>query len=155
LDKEAGRPAAESTQLQLAGLWMRERQYERARRAYHDIVVANARSVDGWRGYVTALHDSGDDRTLVSEAVRIPADTRASMLENTGLLSLLAAAHAKAERHEDAVALFRQLRARDRSTATPPPAALDVQFGWELLAAPGHETELKNLLNEAGARTDL
>src|SRR5262249_38200708 len=29
------------------------------------------------------------------------------------------------------------------------------QFGWELLAASGHEADLKNLLSEAGMRTDL
>src|SRR5262249_19873664 len=54
LDKEAGRAPAEQTRLQLAGLWMREQQYERAGRGYQEIVLANGQSVEGWRGYFTA-----------------------------------------------------------------------------------------------------
>src|SRR5499427_4780571 len=155
LDKEAGRVPAETTRLQLAGLWLREQQYERAGRAYHEIVLANGQSVEAWRGYITALHNSGNDRIVVSEDARIPAETRAAMLDDTGLLSLLAAAHAKVGQHDDAVKLFAQARGRYRSSASVVPAAFEVQFGWELLAASGHEADLKNLLVETGMRTDL
>jgi cellulose synthase (UDP-forming)/cellulose synthase operon protein B len=155
LDKDSGRPPAETTRLQLAGLWMREQQYERAGRAYQEIVLANGQSVEAWRGYVTALHNSGNDRMVVSETVRIPSETRAALLDDTGLLSLLAAAHAKVGRHEDAVKLFTQARARYRAAQSAAPAALDIQFGWELLAASGHEGDLKNLLLEVKMRTDL
>jgi cellulose synthase (UDP-forming) len=155
LDKEAGRAPPEKTQLQLAGLWMREQQYERAGRAYQEIVLANVQSVEGWRGYVTALHSSGNDRMVVSEAARIPAETRAAVLDDTGLNSLLASAHARVGRHEDAVKLFAQVRARSRAAQSEAPAALDIQFGWELLAASGHEADLKSLLLEASMRTDL
>jgi len=155
LDKEAGRAPAEQTRLQLAGLWMREQQYERAGGAYQEIVLANGQSVEGWRGYVTALHNSGNDRMVVSEAARISAETRAAVLDDTGLLSLLAAAHAKVGRHEDAVKLFTQTRARYRAAGSAAPTALDIQFGWELLAASGHEADLKSLLLETGMRTDL
>jgi cellulose synthase (UDP-forming) len=155
LDKEAGRTPAENTRLQLAGLWMREQQYERAGRAYQEIVLANAQSMEGWRGYVTALHNSGNDRMAVSEASRMSPDTRAAVLEDNGLLALMAAAYAKVGRHDEAVKLFAQGRARYRAAGSSAPAALEIQYGWEMLAVPGHEGDLKNLLIEVRMRTDL
>jgi cellulose synthase (UDP-forming) len=155
LDQDAGRPPAENTRLQLAGLWMRQQQYERAGRAYQEIVHDDGRSLEGWRGYITALHNSGNDRMVVSESDRIPAETRTRLLDDAGLTSLLASAHEKVGRHEEAVKLFVQARAHYRSAASVPPAALDIQLGWALLAAAGHETDLQNLLLESRARTDL
>src|SRR5262249_38496865 len=108
-----------------------------------------------WRGYVTALHDNSNDRMVVSEAARIPAETRSAVLEDTGMLSLLAAAHAKEKRHDEAVKLFAQARARYRAAQSAPPAGLDLQVGWALLAAPGHDADLKKLLLETSMRTDL
>jgi hypothetical protein len=155
LDKETGRRPDEGTELQLTGLWMREQEFGKAGRGYRQVIDNNARSADGWRGYITALHNSKDDRTVVAEARRIPAETRAALQKDPSFLVLFASAYSKVGQDGEAAGLFAQARASYRSQGRVPPADLDVQLGWALLAAPQGQADLQNLLAEARTRTDL
>jgi tetratricopeptide (TPR) repeat protein len=51
LDQVARRPPAEGTRLQLADIWMRERNYGDAQDLYRDIVRRNANSPGAWRAF--------------------------------------------------------------------------------------------------------
>jgi tetratricopeptide (TPR) repeat protein len=154
LERAAGRRAAESTYLHLADVAMRQGRYDKAGQIYRDVVNGNAESVEAWRGFFTALHTQGDDRTLLNEARRIPAATRARLGSDEGMLTILAAAHSKAGEHLEVVKLLEAARGLYRSKGQVPPADLDLQLGWALLSASGSDT-LADLLPKTRARTDL
>jgi tetratricopeptide (TPR) repeat protein len=133
---------------------MRQGRYDKASQIYREVVSGNAESVEAWRGFVTALHKLGDDRTLLNEVRRIPAATRARLASDEGILTLLAAAHSKAGEHQEVVKLLEAARGLYRSKGQASPADLDLQLGWALLSASGSGT-LADLLPKTRARTDL
>src|SRR5204863_6540746 len=87
LEKAAGRQSVDS-RLQLADIWMREAQYDKAVVAYRDIVTVDERSDDGWRGYIVALHNLKDYRTVIAEARRMPTATRVQLEKETRFIAL-------------------------------------------------------------------
>ena len=94
----------------------------------------DAQSVDAWRGYLTALHNLGNDRTVIAEAQRIPAATRALLGAEAGFLTLLASANATEG------GTIRPWRSRGGAGALPRPgppvpADLDLQVGWAMLSS--------------------
>ena len=154
LGKAAGQSPATSTQLQLADIWMRKGQYNKAGPAYRAVVSVDAQSIDAWRGYLTALHNQGDDRTVIAEAQRIPAATRALLGAEAGFLTLLASANSTQGRHDQAVALLEEAQARYRSEGRPVPADLNLQVGWAMLSS-SRSAGVGDLVAAVRDRTDL
>jgi hypothetical protein len=130
--KAARRAPAESTQMQLAGVWMREERYDNARQAYHDVIESTSSSIDAWRGYLTALHQLHDDRTVVAEANRAPATVSATLADDASFLTLLASADVSVGDNDRAVERLRLARARHDSLQQTPPPDLDVQLAWAM-----------------------
>jgi Tfp pilus assembly protein PilF len=153
LDQRQGRQPAEGTQLQLADIWIREHNYSHARDLYSSIVAKNANSADAWRGYLSVLHQQGDDNTLVSEIPQIPVPVRTKLETDPSFLILEASAYSTSRRNQDALHLLQQARSRYTAQHQPPPAVLDLQTAWTMLAveAPG----LAELLRFDKTRTDL
>jgi tetratricopeptide (TPR) repeat protein len=154
LDKAAGRSPAPGTQLQLADIWMRKGQYDRAVPAYRSVLSVDGQSVDAWRGYLTALHNQGDDRTVIGEAGRIPAATRSMLGNEPGFLTLLASAQSTAGRYDQAVSLLEEARARYRAQGQPVPADLELQLGWAMVSS-SQAAGAGDLIGTMRGRTDL
>ena len=153
LDRAAGHSPSENTQLQLADIWYREKNYAKARQAYHEILSKQPNSQEAWRGYLATLHDLHDDRSLVAEEGRIPSAVRSQLEAETGFVVLLAGAHSAV--HDNAGTLQLLKRARDLYQAENklPPADLDVQLAWAMLNDPG--SDLRLFLQKVRLRTDL
>ena len=155
LNQSQGRQPAEGTQLQLADIMMRERNYSRARDLYDVIVARNANSADAWRGYLVALHQQHDARTLVSEIPYVPAAVRTQLETDPSFLVLEATAYSSSGRNQDALPLLQEARSRYTAQHRNPPAVLDIQVAWTMLAVSLDETGLGNLLLNDKTRTDL
>ena len=155
IEKAATPAASEKSVLQLADIWTREGRYERARQSYHDVIASNSSSIDAWRGYLTALHQAHDDRTLVAEASRAPATVSAVLANDAGFLTLLASAYAAVGDHDRAVERLRVARARHRSLEQTPPPDLDVQLAWAMLDSSRYQDDLDEQIAVTRARTDL
>ena len=153
LEQSQGRQPAESTQLQLADIWIREHNYTHARDLYSDIVAKNANSDAAWRGYLAVLHQQGADRTLVNEIPRMPVSLRARLETDPSFLILEASAFSTSGRNQDAAQLLQQARSGYLAQRHLPPPVLDLQTAWTMLAidAPG----LNDLLQYDKRRTDL
>src|SRR5947209_12084725 len=91
LEKAAGHEPAESTQLQLVDIWMREGNYGKAREGYRQIIARDQNATDAWRGYITALHNQQDDRGVLAEAQRIPAAFVCRLKRDPGFFTFLRA----------------------------------------------------------------
>ncbi len=154
-DKAGGRVPAERTLMQLAGIWMRERRYDKASLAYHDVIASNPSSVDAWREYLTALHEAHDDRAVATEAGRAPAAVSETLATDAGFLTLLASADTAIGDNDRAVGRLWRARARYESLQQTPPPDLDVQLAWAMLDSTGFQQDLAKQISVTLARTDL
>jgi tetratricopeptide (TPR) repeat protein len=155
MDRAARRQPAESTQLQLADIWMREANYERAGQEYRQLVSRDGTSTEAWRGYITALHDMRDDKTAVEEARHIPPSVLTQLQKEPNFLTLLASAQSATGQKEQVIQLLQQARSVYRSQGQLSPADLDVQLAWAMADSSQHEPELHDLLTTTRARSDL
>jgi cellulose synthase operon protein C len=155
LDQSQGRQPAVSTQLQLADIWMREKNYPHARDLYSDIVARNANSPDAWRGYLVVLHEQRSDSAVVGEISHIPASVRTQLETDPSFLILEASAYSTSGRNQDALRLLQEARSRYISQRRLPPVILDMQTAWTMLAVSVDEPGLSDLLQYDKRRTDL
>jgi tetratricopeptide (TPR) repeat protein len=155
LDKMAGRQPAEGTRLQLADIWMRERNYGNAQDLYRDIVQKDTNSAGAWRGFLVALHQQRADRKLVAEIPLIPAAVRKELETDPSFLILEASAYAITGQPGDALPLLQAARSRYTTQGKDPSADLDIQLAWTMLAVSVDEPGLENLLFNDKRRTDL
>lgn len=155
LDRNQGRPPAESTQLQLADILMRERNYGNARDLYGAVLTNDANSAEAWRGYLVALHQQHADQTLVAQLPRIPAPVRAQLETDPTFLILEASAYVISRQPQGAVPLLQQARTRYVSQHRNPPPDLDIQLAWTMLAVSADEPGLSELLVSEKGRSDL
>src|SRR5438552_846803 len=153
LEKAAGHEPAESTQLQLADIWMREGNYGKAREGYRQIIARNQNSTDAWRGYITALHNQQDDRDVLAEAQRIPASIRVQLEKEPSFLTLLASAYSALGQNAQTIQLLQQARTRFQSQGQVPPGELDVQLAWAMLT--DRQRDPRDFLSKVKARADL
>src|SRR5579864_2058593 len=153
LDRSAGHQPTENTQLQLADIWLREQNYGKASQAYRGILSKNPNSMDAWRGYLTALHDQKDDRSVVSEAQRIPSGIRVQLDANPDFLILLAGAHSRLGHYTETVQLLEKARDEYHNHSETSPAELDVQLAWAMLN--DRQTDPRLFLQKVKARADL
>jgi tetratricopeptide (TPR) repeat protein len=155
LDRSKDHKSSEGTQLQLADVWMRERNYDEARALYSNIVLANANSADAWRGYLVVLHRQGADRTLVGEIQNMPAPVRALLEKDPNFLILEASAYSNSGRNHDALQLLQEARSRFVTRRSLPPVVLDIQTAWTMLAISIDAPGLSDLLLNDKKRADL
>ncbi len=155
LDQSQGRQPPDSTWLQLADIWMREKNYGRARDLYSNIVARNSNSADAWRGYLVALHEQRSDQALVGEISHIPASVRSQLETDPSFLILEASAYSTGGRNQDALHLLQEARSRYTLQNRLTPAVLDVQTAWTMLAVSVDEPGLSDLLQYDKRRTDL
>jgi tetratricopeptide (TPR) repeat protein len=155
LDQAAGRQPAEGTRLQLADIWMRERNYVDAQDLYRDIVQKNANSAGAWRGFLVALHQQRADRVLMNEIPQIPTAVRTQLETDPSFLILEASAYSIAGQPQSALSLLQAARLRYTTQSKDPPADLDIQLAWTMLAVSVDEPGLGDLLFNDKRRTDV
>jgi tetratricopeptide (TPR) repeat protein len=155
LDQAAGRQPEESIQLQLADIWTREHNYQRAAQEYRQIVSKDENSAEAWRGYITALHEVRDDSTALTEARRMPQPVSAHLQKDAGFLTLLASAESATGQKEQVIRLLEQARSAYQLQGQPFPFELDVQLAWTMVDASQHEQDLQDLLTKTRSQSDL
>jgi len=155
LDRTAGRQPAEATQLQLADIWMREGYSDSARRLYDSVVTTDPNSAEAWRGLMVALHKAHADRELVAQFPGIPPAVHAELETDADVLVLEASAETTAGKSQDAVQLLDKALALYTAHHRNPPANLDIQAAWAMLAVSPDEPGLAELLQNTRMRGDL
>jgi tetratricopeptide (TPR) repeat protein len=127
---------------------MRQARYDKAVEGFRAVIAADPRSVDAWRGYIIALHNRNDDRTMLAESRRILPPTRSELAKDPGFTALIAGAHADAGEYDESVTLLEDARGVYEASGRMPPAELDLQLGWALL-----KTSRSHLVGDLVART--
>jgi hypothetical protein len=134
---------------------MREHNYGNAQDLYRDIVAKNPNSTDAWRGLLVVLHQQHADKTLVVEIPRIPAAVRTQLEADPSFLILEASAYVIAGQPQGALPLLQTARSRYTAQHRNPPADLDIQLAWTMLAVSDDQPGLSDLFTSDQKRTDL
>jgi cellulose synthase operon protein C len=145
IDKAAGRLPSEITQLQLADIWMRERNYQRAGQQYRQVITKDANSAEAWRGYITALHNVQDDRAAVAETRSMPAPILAQLEKDANFLTLLASAESATGEKDQEIQLLQQAQSVYRAQGQPAPVGVDIELAWTMLDSEQHEQDLREI----------
>ena len=155
LSQVAGARPDQSTQLQLADVWMREHSYAQAQNLYQQIVANDANSAQAWRGNLVALHQERADRTLVAEIPRVPPDIRKQLETDPDFLILEASAYSSSGQNQDALSLLEEARSHYSAKNKVTPVDLDIQTAWTMLAVSPNEPGIGNLLLSTKSRPEL
>lgn len=155
LNQSSGSLPDESTQLQLADVWMREHSYAQAQNLYKQVVTGDANSAPGWRGNLVALHQEHADRRLAAEIPRIPASVRTQLETDPDFLILEASAYSTSGQNRDALPLLQQARSRYSAKGKAAPVNLDIQIAWTMLAVSPDEPGLGDFLQNTKSRPGL
>jgi tetratricopeptide (TPR) repeat protein len=155
LDKAAGREPSQNTRLQLADIWRREGNYDRAVEAYREITNRDQNSIEAWRGYITALHIKRDDQTVLAVEQRSPAAIRARLEKDPDILVLLASAQSRLGQNHEAVRSLTQAQSAYQAQSKLAPADLDVQLAWAMLADKQNTEDPRDFLSRTRMRKDL
>ena len=149
-----GQSAPVQLQLQVAGLWLREKQYEKALDLFGQLLGRYPENIEAWRGELAAYHESHQDRRAIELFDQASDLQRRSLETDPDVLSLLAFAHSAEGEHDLALRLVRQAVSRYQVMHTALPLDLELQASWIFLDA-GDFPSLYSQLRALSARTDL
>lgn len=153
-ESAGGRSAPLDLQLQVAGLWVQEQQYDKAIALYQQITDQHPESLDSWRGELTALHGAHRDNEAVALIDNAPNDERKQLESDPDVLGLLATAHSALGDGDLALQIMRQAAWQYRRAGKPVPTGLAIQACWILLDA-NDDAALYSQLQDLAARSDL
>ncbi len=144
-----------TTQIERAGLWLKQGKKESANELYQQLVDQNENRSDVWQAYVSALHEEHEDERALAAALQAPAGVRQILNRDVGFLSVMAAVYISVGQSEEAIRLLKQARGPYEVQRRAAPGDIDIQLAWALLTSEDREEELYTLLTQTAARTDL
>ena len=149
-----GKQMPVNLQLQVAGLWLREKEYAKAAETFDQVLRKNPENVDAWRGKLTALHEAHQDSEVVGEFYTIDPNLREQLTNDPAVAGLLASAYLAQGQKEIALQMIRRAAWRYESIRKPMPVDLQVQTCWILMDS-GEDGNLDTELMALTSRKDL
>src|ERR1700722_3760755 len=116
-----GRTAPVQLQLQVAGLWLREKQYDKALDLFGQVLGHYPENIEAWRGALAAYHESNQDGRAIALFDQASDLQRRRLEADPDVLSLLAFAHSAQGEHDLALRLVRQAVSRYQLMHRPLP----------------------------------
>jgi cellulose synthase operon protein C len=149
-----GGSAPADLQLQVAGLWVEEQQYDKAIALYQQVINQHPEDLDSWRGELTALHGAHRDDDVIALVDNAPDAQRRRLESDPDVLGVVAMAHSSRGDRQLALQILRQAAWQYRQAQKPIPVGLAIQSCWILLDA-NDDAALYSQLQSLAARTDL
>ncbi|MGA2961761.1 MAG: cellulose synthase subunit BcsC-related outer membrane protein [Candidatus Korobacteraceae bacterium] len=144
-----------TTQMEFAGLFLKQGKKENANELYQSLVDQNENRPDVWQAYVSALHEQHEDERALAQALQAPEHVRQILNRDTGFVSVMAAIYVSVGQADEGIRLLKQARGPYEVQRRLAPADIDIQLAWALLAKEDREEELYSLLAQTAARNDL
>ncbi len=130
-----GQDAPLPLQLQIGGLWLKEKDYTKASDLFSSVIARYPENLTAWRGEFTALHESGHDEQAIALFSRAPDTTRHRLENDPDTLALLAFSYSTEKQNDVAVRLVRQAAWQYQSDRKTIPADLELESCWIFLNA--------------------
>ncbi len=154
LATQNGKQMPTNLQLQIAGLWLREKEYSKAAEAFDLVLRKNPENLDAWRGKLTALHEAHEDSKVVGEFYTMDPNLREQLTNDPAIAGLLASAYLAQGQKEIALQMIRRAAWRYESMRKPMPVDLQIQTCWILMDS-SEDGNLDAELMALTARKDL
>jgi predicted Zn-dependent protease len=149
-----GRKQFVAAQLQLAGIYMRRGNPEKAFPLYESALQSNPRNASVWNGLLGALHANGHDQEALAEAQQIPQDIRLELEKDPAYLQTIGSIYAGLGQPQEAILFLNRAEQHYADEHVIPPADMEVQTAW-LLYNSHADAALYQQLMMVGGRTDL
>jgi tetratricopeptide (TPR) repeat protein len=149
-----GRKQFVAAQIQLAGIYMRHGNAEKAFPLYQSALANNPRNAAVWNGLLGALHANGHDQQALAEAQQIPQDIRLELEKDPAYLQMIGSIYASLGQPREAILFLNRAEEHYAEEHVVPPAEMEVQTAW-LLYNSHADAALYQQLMMVGARTDL
>jgi len=149
-----GRKQFVSAQIQLAGIYMRHGNAEKAFPLYQSALANNPRNIAVWNGLLGALHANGHDQEALAEAQQIPPDIRLELEKDPSYLQTIGSIYASLGQPREAILFLNRAQQHYLDQHVIPPADIEVQTAW-LLYNSHTDAALYQQLMTVGGRQDL
>ncbi|MDR3725113.1 MAG: cellulose synthase subunit BcsC-related outer membrane protein [Terracidiphilus sp.] len=150
----AGGQPSVALQSQLASIYLRRNDTQRAYGIYHQLLQSYPQRADAWKGLITTLQATNRNTEALQEIAQIPAAPRKELEGDIDFIQMeasLYAATGETRRAMEYMTKVEQHYARLKQVA---PAPIEVQNAW-LLYNTGNDRALYLALMKLGGRNDL
>ncbi len=147
-------PPAPQLELQLASIYLQRSNPQQAYAIYRRVLIEHPDHADGWKGLLSALHQTGHDREALAQISQIPAPVRQLLNQDVQYQQTLAGIYTATGNTQAALQQLRIVQAHYRAQNVMPPPDVAVQDAWLLYNAQS-DRELYRELMALGSRTDL
>ncbi|GGH13568.1 hypothetical protein GCM10011586_33520 [Silvibacterium dinghuense] len=151
-------------QLQIAAIRLEQNDPAGAYAIYRQVLLAHPEHLDGWKGLMSALHQTGHDTDALAQIQQIPPEIRRQLESDPDYLQTVAAIYAATGNQRAALEIITGIQGYYRARHIAPPADTDIQGAWLLFNAGNDaigataltaERDLYRTLMALGSRTDL
>jgi tetratricopeptide (TPR) repeat protein len=150
----SGAPPSVSLQLQIAAIQLQRNHPDQAYAIYRQVLMQHPERLDGWKGLLAALHQTGHDADGLAQIAQIPPDVRRTLEQDVEYQQTVAAIYASMGNQQAALGMVARIQAHYRAEHLPVPPDVDVQNAW-LLFNTGDDRSLYRALMALGSRTDM
>ena len=154
IDTQNGKAITANLQLQIAGLWMQEKEYAKAVEAFDQVTRRKPENVDAWRGKLSAMHAARQDSQVTGEFYTMDPNLRERLINDPVIAGILASAYSAEGQKDVALRMIRRAAWQYESMRKPMPVDLHIQTCWILMES-GEDANLNTELMSLTARKDL
>jgi predicted Zn-dependent protease len=153
-DAEAGKAAPLELQLQMASLYLQRGDLEPAYTLYRSALAAHPERVDGWKGLLSVLHQTGRDQDALAQMRELPPVARRALEQDVSAEQTIASIYATTGNGPAAMQMVERIEAQYRGLHKAVPAEVEMQNAW-LRYNLHDERDLYRTLMDLGGRDDL
>ncbi|MFT4114262.1 cellulose synthase subunit BcsC-related outer membrane protein [Silvibacterium sp.] len=164
LSSDKGQTVPTSLELQIAALRLEQNDPAGAYAVYRQVLITHPDHLDGWKGLMSALHQTGHDTDALAQMQQIPPDIRRQLESDPDYLQTVAAIYASTGNQKASLQILAEIQDHYRGQHAVPPADVDIQSAWLLYNAGNDATgatqltaerDLYRALMALGSRRDL
>jgi predicted Zn-dependent protease len=153
-DAEAGKAVPLEVQLQLAAIYLQRGDLDPAYTLYRGVLAAHPERVDGWKGLLSVLHQTGRDQDALAQMRELPPVARRALEQDVSAEQTIASIYAATDNGPAAMQMVGRIEAQYRGMHKAVPAEVEMQNAW-LRYNLHDERDLYRTLMDLGGRDDL
>ena len=153
-----GRSMPAETQVQFAGIFLRQGRTNYAANMYQHVTETHPKNVQAWQGLITAYLQVPNPPKAIAAMKRMPAAAYATAIKDPGFLNVLASLHASQGQLDSAELFLAKSIELQTAASGSPDLATKLQSAWLAFKrgnAAQAETAIGKLLEENPASTDV
>ncbi len=150
----AGQQPSVSLQLQLASVYLARKNPQAAYPIFQHVLMENPNRTDAWKGLLSAMHQTGQDRAAVAEIQQIPPPVRSELEHDVDYLQTMGSVYGSLGDSRQAMVFLNQVQQHYRTQGVAAPADVEIQNAYLLYNAE-NDAGLYAQLMRLGSKANL